>query len=59
MERNDYLNITSYEQLQTARRATSDELARCEASMRDVKKIMLFAIRRIRSLISGTPFAKP
>lgn len=59
MERNDYLNITTYSQLQTARQATSEELARREAALRDVRNIMIFVIRSIRSLISGTPFAKP
>ena len=64
MERNDYLNITTYGQLRTARRATSEEISRREASMtgaflRDARKILLSAIRRLRSTISGTPFAKP
>ena len=64
MERNDYLNITTYEQLRTARRATSEELSRREASLtgallHDARKLLLSAIRRIRSAISGTPFAKP
>ena len=59
MERNDYLNITTYEQLQTALRATSEEICRREASLKDLRKIILFAIRCIRSSIFGTPFAKP
>ena len=64
MERNDYLNISTYEELRMARRTIFEEISRREASLtgaflHDARKILLSAIRRLRSTISGTPFAKP
>ena len=68
MKTNDYSKIASLEQLRAARRALSEEMnvsqrhltGRIESSIRlfSLGKILLPFIKRLRIIISGTPFAK-
>ncbi|MBE6232763.1 MAG: hypothetical protein E7118_08460 [Bacteroidales bacterium] len=68
MARNDFSGISTIAQLRTARKELSDRIAGYEKrfysgisglrSAFSLKFLMLAAIRKLRRLISGTPFAK-
>ena len=68
MARNDFSGISTIAQLRTARKELSDRIAGYEKrfsssisglrSAFSLKFLMLTAIRKLRRLISGTPFAK-
>lgn len=68
MARNDFSGISTIAQLRTARKELSDRIAGYEKrfssgisrlrSAFSLKFLMLAAIRKLRGLISGTPFAK-
>jgi len=68
MARNDFSGISTIAQLRTARKELYDRIAGYEKrfssgisglrSAFSLKFLMLAAIRKLRRLISGTPFAK-
>ena len=68
MKANDYSGITTLEQLRAVRRTLSEEIissqrrltGRLEYSIRifGLGKMLLPLIKKLRTIISGTPFAK-
>ncbi len=68
METNDYMKISTLEGLRAARKAVSEDIAASErmfsdrihgaASAFSLKKLLLPALKKLRTAISGTPFAK-
>lgn len=68
MKTTDYLKISSLEELRDARRSLSDAISACESrfsgrvaaslNLFSLGKIIVPLIKKLRSHISGTPFAK-
>lgn len=68
METNDYMKISTLEGLRAARKAVSEDIAACERMFADriheaayafsLKKLLLLVLKKLRTAISGTPFAK-
>ena len=68
METNDYMKISTLQGLRAARKVVSEDILARERMFADrvhgvayafsLKKLLLLVLKKLRTAISGTPFAK-